>query len=711
MAKMEEANSVKPEKFSGENFKRWQTQVRYWLTVLGVYSAIDGSESTQGSWMTKEQIEYHCYHRILSTLSDHLYDVYLVTTKTAKELWNVLEAEYGLDDAGINRFTASTFNNYKMVDGKPIGEQIHEFKELLQRAEKGGITDGEEGKTLFSEDFKVSCLIDKLPPSWSGYARELRHKQGILTLTQAINSIRVEEKHRDSLPKPNEKPPKVNLVENGGKNNRSNFNRNNHNHRFNNRRNNFKPRRGSFNRYRFNQNRNQNQDQPQAQLPRNKPNGIKKGGNQCYVCGKTNHFARDCYYKKDEPIQNSRSQRDQVNVLEENQSAPFFRYGSSLVNFTFENHDWWLDSGANVHVCFDRNNFKTYQESSGGCVTLGNNSTAQVHGIGDIELKMTSGKTLILKEVRHVPEVRRNLVSGVCLVNQGYKVVLESNLVVITRNDVFIGKWYVSDGLFKLNVVFEVNKVSPLVLNVESCDTWHGRLGHISMKKMKRMMDLELIPKSHVDFKKKCEICVQAKQTRKPHKSVERDTQLLELIHSDVCDSTRPVTRGGNKYFLTFIDDCSRYCYIYLIPTKDEVFSKFKIYKTEVENQIERKIKVLRSDRGGEYTVGELTLFCEEHGIIHEVTPSYSPQSNGIAERKNRTLMDMVNAMLLNSGLPENLWGEAILTACFILNRVIVNDKEKTPYEIWKKRAPNLGFLRMWGCLAKLLIPDPKRKK
>lgn len=174
MVKMDEANAVKPEKFSGEHFKRWQTQVSYWLTVLGLYSAIDGSESSQGSWMTKEQIEYHCYHRILSVLSDHLYDVYLTTTEKAKELWDLLEAEYGLDDAGVNRFAASSFNSYKMIDGKSIGDQIHEFKELLKGAEKSG--------TTFSEDFKVSCLIDKLPPSWLEFARSLRHKQGELTI-------------------------------------------------------------------------------------------------------------------------------------------------------------------------------------------------------------------------------------------------------------------------------------------------------------------------------------------------------------------------------------------------------------------------------------------------------------------------------------------------------------------------------------------------
>ena len=242
-------------------------------------------------------------------------------------------------------------------------------------------------------------------------------------------------------------------------------------------------------------------------------------------------MAKDCYFKKTAPYAprnnpNQRGQRAQVNMLMDgdNYVKPSFRYKTSLINLTYENKDWWLDSGANIHVCFDGEFFKTYHKSSGGSVTLGNDSVAQVLGIGDVELKMTSGETLILKDVRHVLEVRRNLVSGSSLVQQGYKVVLESNKVVITKNNLFIGKGYVCDGLFKLNVQLEVREVSPNVFNVESCNVWHGRLGHISLKKIKRMMDLNFIPKSKLDFKHKCEVCAQAKQTRKPHKSVERNT-------------------------------------------------------------------------------------------------------------------------------------------------------------------------------------------
>jgi len=162
-----------------------------------------------------------------------------------------------------------------------------------------------------------------------------------------------------------------------------------------------------------------------------------------------------------------------------------------------------------------------------------------------------------------------------------------------------------------------------------------------------------------------------------------------------VCDSNRVLTRGGRRYTVAFIDYYYRYCYVFLLKSKDEVLDKFKIYKAEVENQLQKNIMTLRSDRGWEYTSNDMTQFCEEHGIIYEVIASYSPQSNGVVERNNRTLMDMVNAFLLSSGAPHNLWGKALLTACYIQNRVPQKTLDTTSYELWKKRAPRLSHLRV----------------
>ena len=170
---------------------------------------------------------------------------------------------------------------------------------------------------------------------------------------------------------------------------------------------------------------------------------------------------------------------------------------------------------------------------------------------------------------------------------------------------------------------------------------------------------------------------MEAKLTRTPFHSIEKSSEPLELIHSDVCNLKFIQTRGGQKYFITFIDDYTRYCYVYLQRSKDEALESFIHYKKEVENQLNKKIKVLTSDRGGEYEspIGE---FCSQHGIVHQITAPYSPQQNGVAKRKNRILKKMMNAMLISFGLPQNLWGGAILSANYILNKLPQKKLDKT---------------------------------
>ena len=163
----------------------------------------------------------------------------------------------------------------------------------------------------------------------------------------------------------------------------------------------------------------------------------------------------------------------------------------------------------------------------------------------------------------------------------------------------------------------------------------------------------EIIPMFEMP-KEKCHTCMLNKTTRKPFKSVERNTQLLELIHSDLCDFHSTPSLGNKKYVIKFIDDYSRYCYVYLLHATDEALDKFKIYKSEIELKQDLHIKRLRTDKGGEYYDPG---YFQSNGIIHETTAGYAPQSNGVAERKNRTLQEMINCMLSYSSLSDGFWG------------------------------------------------------
>jgi hypothetical protein len=281
-----------------------------------------------------------------------------------------------------------------------------------------------------------------------------------------------------------------------------------------------------------------------------------------------------------------------------------------------------------------------------------------LYGTGTVDLKFTSGKIVQLKNVQHVPSIHKNLVSGTLLYRYGFKVVLESNKLVVSKSGQFIGKGYDCGGLFRFSLLdFNNKSVNHICVNVDDlANIWHSRLCHINFGSVSASMSL--IPNITIVKGSKCHSCVQSKQPRKSHKAAEeRHLAPLELIHSDLCEMNGVLTKGGKRYFMTLIDDASRFCYAYLLKTKDEALDYFKIYKAKVENQLERKIKRLRSDRGGKFFPKVFDDLCVEHGIIHERTPPYSPESNEIAERKNHTLTDLVNAMLDTCGLSKAWWG------------------------------------------------------
>ena len=159
----------------------------------------------------------------------------------------------------------------------------------------------------------------------------------------------------------------------------------------------------------------------------------------------------------------------------------------------------------------------------------------------------------------------------------------ESNKVIMSKFGNFVSKGYMSGGLFRLStsdLSFNL-KVALLINKVCEADVWHSRFCHIGIDNIARMSRLELISKFDIVNGSKCQSCVQAKQPRKPFKSLEekRNMAPLDLIHSDLCEMNGLLTRGGKRYFITFIDDATRFCYIYLLKTKDEALHDFKIYK------------------------------------------------------------------------------------------------------------------------------------
>ncbi|RVW97553.1 Retrovirus-related Pol polyprotein from transposon TNT 1-94 [Vitis vinifera] len=196
---------------------------------------------------------------------------------------------------------------------------------------------------------------------------------------------------------------------------------------------------------------------------------------------------------------------------------------------------------------------------------------------------------------------------------------------------------------------------------------------------------------------------------------------ILQLDSGYICGPFPTPSWNGQQYFITFIDDYSRYGYLYLIHEKSQSLDVFKNFKAEVENQLSKKIKAVRSDRGGEYygrydrsgeqRPGPFAKYLMECGIVPQYTMPGTPSQNGVAERRNRTLKDMVRSMISHSTLPESLWGEAIKTAVYILNRVPSKAVAKTPYELWTSKKPSIRHLHVWGCPVEARPYKPNEKK
>jgi hypothetical protein len=246
------------------------------------------------------------------------------------------------------------------------------------------------------------------------------------------------------------------------------------------------------------------------------------------------------------------------------------------------------------------------------------------------------------------------------------------------------------------------------------CELWHRRLGHLhyrALPVLRRMVTG--LPEFGAEHQGVCRGCALGKNAKAAFPSSDsRSKEILDLVHSDVCGPMSVPSSSGYLYYVTFIDDYSRRTWIFFMKTKDEVFSRFREFRALVENQTGKKIKVLRSDNGGEYTSNEFRDFCKEAGIKRELTVPFNPQQNGVAERKNRTIVEVARAMLHDQDLPMMLWAEACNTTVYVQNmsphRIL---EDKTPEEAFTGVKPEIGHLRIFGCPVYIHVPKEKRTK
>lgn len=212
--------------------------------------------------------------------------------------------------------------------------------------------------------------------------------------------------------------------------------------------------------------------------------------------------------------------------------------------------------------------------------------------------------------------------------------------------------------------------------------------------------------------KMNCETCLQGKMSRMkfPRKSENRANERLQMIHSDVCGPMQTPSPSEKRYVLTFIDDFSRYSVIYL-QEKSEVLEKFKEFVETCKTSFDAKPKRIRTDNGGEYVNRAFDEYLKQQGIEHQRTAPYGPQQNGVAERKNRTLVEMARCMIIEAQVEKKFWAEAMAMANYVQNRLPAKEIETTPLEGWHHAKPSIGHFKRFGSKCYVFVPDERRRK
>ncbi|KAK1415001.1 hypothetical protein QVD17_30770 [Tagetes erecta] len=238
---------------------------------------------------------------------------------------------------------------------------------------------------------------------------------------------------------------------------------------------------------------------------------------------------------------------------------------------------------------------------------------------------------------------------------------------------------------------------------------WHRRLGHSNFRNMNRLVTgnhaVGILSKkfSTTDL---CPACLKGKHHRMSFKSKQENSisKPLQMLHMDLFGPTNVQSIGKKSYCFVIIDNFTRFSWVYFLHVKSETAELLKEFIIKVENQLDCKVKILRSDNGTEFKNSNVDLFCAEKGIARQFSAPRTPQQNGVAERKNRTLIEAARSMLADAKILITFWDEAIATSCFVQNRtLLVQDKHKTSYELLFGRKPNISYLKAFGCPVSIL--------
>nr|KYP66486.1 Retrovirus-related Pol polyprotein from transposon TNT 1-94 [Cajanus cajan] len=650
-------------KLTATNYSLWKSMMEDRLNLLDLYDPIEGDGSkpekmSDGDWKKLKK-------KTLSTIRQWV-DITLynqVSKETDPQvLWKKLESMYETKNAQSKIFMMRKLMNLKLQEGRAVAEHLNDFEGLVMQLISAGLT--------LEDEMQALLLLGSLPDSWDTLVVSLSNSapEGKVSLNMVRNSILNEEIRRRDVAK-NETHALV----------------------------------------------TERRSRSKSRTPRgHRDHSKSRERRSCYNCGKPGHLKKNCRFLKKE-IQDKNQANDRNTAATTSASddeITLLCNQGECCHIAEPDEEWIIDSAASYHCVPKREYFTTYRKGDFGHVNMGNKSTSQIVGIGDIHLQTGVGCTLILKDVRHIPDIRLNLISVNVLDKEGYEHSMKGGRWKLTKGSLVVAKGKLCCTLYKTYVKVCKGQLNA-VENDASPNLWHRRLAHISEKGLQLLAKQSLIPQAKGDFLNPCDYCVFGKHHRVSFKkSSNRKKNKLELVHSDVCGPMEVESLGGNKYFVTFIDDASRKTWVYLLQAKSQVFQCFQQFHAMVERETGKQLKCIRTDNGGEYISKEFKDYCSKYGIRHEKTVPGTPQHNGIAERMNRTIVEKVRCMLRMAKLPKPFWGEAVQTAVYLINRLpSVPLGFDIPERVWAGKEVSYSHLKVFGCKAFMHVPKEQRSK
>ncbi|GJS35677.1 retrovirus-related pol polyprotein from transposon TNT 1-94 [Tanacetum coccineum] len=435
-------------------------------------------------------------------------------------------------------------------------------------------------------------------------------------------------------------------------------------------------------------------DKKTFQRIRDDKNG--KSDRKCFRCGDPNHLIGECPKppKETEP-KSFLSRRFGAIAVKIDEK---FKNESCLIclGVDLEPDEWIKDSGCSKHMTGNRKLFSTYKAYNGGNVIFGSNLRGNIIGKGTI-----SNDSLKIDNVEHVDNLGFNLLSIGQICDNKCRVTFSEHDSEITKDGKVIGRGIRKKGLYVMKLGNKPKDQICLATIDENSTLWHRRLGHANMRLIQSLASKELVrnlPKLKFD-QHFCDACKMGKQAHASHKAknIVSTTRCLELLHMDLFGPSAVRSYGGNRYTLVIVDDYSRYTWTRFLKDKTEAFDQFEIFSRKIQNQLGCSIVSIRTDHGREFdNEVQFGEFCNANGITHNFSAPRTPQSNGVVERKNRTLQEMSRTMLNEQSLPQKFWCNAVDTSTYILNRILIRAiLGKTPYTLQEINHTTLALTKI----------------